>query len=142
MPESEPAWTRSRPAAYDIVTCWFPEAGKPAQDPKLRPCLVTAVLRDEESGRFACRLVYGTTSLKIVHRQHLDLIIQNTVDLDQVGLARATRFDLDNTAVLPWASEFFGRWAGYATPRIGALTETYIRDYAFLMMKRRSVKPR
>ncbi len=142
MPErSEPAWVRFPPSAYDIVACWYPDRGGLASEPKLRPCLVTVVLRDEESSSFACRVAYGTTSLKIIHRQHLDLIIQNAVDLDQIGLARATRFDLDNTAVLPWTSEFFGCWTGYQTPRIGALTETYIKEYAFLMMRRHSAAP-
>ena len=32
MPANEPAWTRSAPAAYDIVTCWFPEARAPVRE--------------------------------------------------------------------------------------------------------------
>jgi hypothetical protein len=69
------------------------------------------------------------------------LIIQNVTDLTQIGLARATRFDLDTTITLPWTNEFFSCWTGYRTPRIGALTEAYIKEYAFLIMRRYSAKP-
>ena len=104
----------------------------------LRPGLVTEVLRDTKSGRVACRVAYGTKHLKIMRRGYLDLIVQNSEDIARFGLARATRFDLDNTAVLPWQSPFFGCWPGFRTPVIGALTELYIREYAFLMMRRDS----
>ena len=89
-------------------------------------------------GTFACRIAYGTTYLKYVQRRYLDLIIQDPADLDQIGLAHPTRFDLDSIALLPWASEFFAVWRGYRTPRIGALTEKHIREYAFLMLRRDS----
>jgi hypothetical protein len=56
-----------------------------------------------------------------------------------MGLASPTRFDLDHVATLPWNEEFFGGWSGHQTPTIGSLTEEYIREYAFLMMKRLSV---
>jgi hypothetical protein len=82
--------------------------------------------------------VGGTTTLKILQRGRIDLIVQKASDLRQMGLARATRFDLDKTAVLPWTSAFFGHWSGHQTPRIGALTEPYIKEYAFLMMRRQS----
>jgi hypothetical protein len=70
----------------------------------------------------------------------LDLIIQNAADLNQFGLVRATRFDLDNIArALPWTAEFFGCCTGYRTPVIGSLTKDYIKTYAYLMMSRGSV---
>lgn len=74
-------------------------------------------------------------------RQHLDVIVQNATDMDQFGLYYATRFDLDNTAVLPWERTFFGCWSGYETPVIGNLTEPYIKDYAYKMMVRLSRIP-
>jgi hypothetical protein len=134
----KPAWTTSPPSAYDIVACWYPEADAP-QDagPTLRPALVVTVLKGERTGDYACRVAYGTTNLKIVKRREVDLIIPNG-HTRQMGLARATRFDLDRVITLPWVPPFFDPWTGNTTPKIGALTEAYIRDYAFLMMKRGS----
>jgi hypothetical protein len=51
-------------------------------------------------------VAYGTSRLKIVDRRHLDLIIQKPNDLEQMGLAKLTRFDLDNFATLPWTEAF------------------------------------
>jgi hypothetical protein len=136
----EPDWTRSPPAVFDIVACWFPDEGGGVGS-KLRPCLVTAVLRSEQSRDYACRIAYGTTTLKIVQRSRLDLIIQDAIDLQQMGLARPTRFDLDKLVVLPWIDTFFGCWTGHRSPAIGALTESYIKEYAFLMMRRRFAEP-
>jgi hypothetical protein len=133
----DPAWLASPPAAYDIVACWYPESENPdAPGPELRPALVVAVLKGKRTGNFSLRVAYGTKILKIIKRQTIDLIIQNPQD---VGLPRPTRFDLDRVILLPWGPPFFGFWSGYATPKIGSLTETYIREYAFVMMKRASV---
>jgi len=100
--------------------------------------MVIAVLQGKKSGHFACRVAYGTKKLKIVQRQHLDVIIQNAGHLRQFGLGRATRFDLDYVSSLPWLSDFFGCWSNYPTPVIGALTEIYIREFAYLMMRRQT----
>jgi hypothetical protein len=138
-PSAKPAWTISPPSAYDIVACWFPEDESPeAPGPSHRPALVIQVLKGERTGRFACKVAYGTKILKIIKRQTVDLIIQQQADLDQTGLPRPTRFDLDRLVTLPWQPPFFSPWAGYATPKIGALTEKWIREYAFLMIKRQS----
>jgi hypothetical protein len=133
-----PAWTSNPPSAYDIVTAYFPES-KPKGDLRLRPCLVTQILQAEETGEIACAVMFGTTTLKIVKRSHLDVIIQNASHMQQCGLRKATRFDLDSVVALPWTPEFFGCWTGFAHPKIGALTECYIRDFAFKMLKRHSV---
>ncbi|WP_210212413.1 hypothetical protein [Mesorhizobium sp. M8A.F.Ca.ET.021.01.1.1] len=55
----------------------------------------------------------------------------------------ATRFDLDpkNVAVLPWTEEYFGCWTGYQHPKIGALSEDYIKTYAYIMALREANKP-
>jgi hypothetical protein len=136
----KPAWTRSPPSAYDIVACWYPEDEAPTDPgPDLRPALITHVLQGQKTGNFACRVAYGTTVLKITKRKDVDLIIQQRNDLSQIGLPRPTRFDLDRIVTLPWQPPFFGRWSGYASPKIGSLTETYIREYAWLMQKRSSV---
>jgi hypothetical protein len=94
-----------------------------------------------DDGSFACRVAYGTKHLRVIHRMSKDVIIQNSDDIAVMGLYRATRFDLDEMIDLPWSSEFFGCWTGYSTPILGALTEHYIRDYAYLMMKRLSASP-
>ena len=71
-----------------------------------------------------------------MNRERLDLIIQNAISLRQLGLHRATRFDLDKMVTLPWNPEFFGFWAGFNTPVIGSLTEDYIKEYAYMVMRR------
>ena len=140
--KGEPTWVSDPPSAYDIVACWYPERHKTGSPgPALRPGLVVQVLRGAKTGQIACRVAYGTKKLKIVQRGHLDLIVQNSEHLSQLGLGMATRFDLDLMAVLPWGTEFFGCWGGYPSPLIGSLTEVYIKEYAFLMMRRRSASP-
>jgi hypothetical protein len=131
-----PAWTASPPSAYDIVACWYPEDETPDDPgPELRPALVLTVLQGKNTGAFACRVAYGSKMLKIIKRQAIDLIIQKPQD---VGLPRQTRFDLDRIGTFPWQPPFFDCWRGYTSPVIGALTEEYIREYAFIMMKRGS----
>ena len=133
-----PAWVSQTPAAYDIVTAYFPETKPRPGSKRLRPCLVTQVLRNQDTGELACVLAFGTKHLKIMARQHLDIIVQNSSDIPRFGLGMATRFDLDSRVSLPWTSQFFGCWTGFATPIIGRLTEPYIRDYAFKMLARGS----
>jgi hypothetical protein len=134
-----PAWTQSPPSAYDILTAYYPETDQDNPGSKLRPTLCLAVLQGKTSGTYACKVAYGTKELKIIKRQTIDLIVQNTAHVHQMGLARPTRFDLDCIATLPWNEEFFGCWTNRESPVIGSLTEDYIREYAFVMMKRQSV---
>jgi hypothetical protein len=96
-------------------------------------------LQGQTTGTYACKVAYGTKELKIIKRGAVDLIIQHTPHVRQMGLVRPTRFDLDCVATLPWNGDFFGCWRNQQSPAIGSLTESYIRDYAFLMMKRLSV---
>ena len=132
---------RSPPSAFDIVTCWYPDdEGDPNTGEKLRPCLVTSVLAGKTTGLSACKVAFGTRTLKLVQRGHLDLIIQDATHLRQMGLARPTRFDLDQIALLPWSPTFFECWTGHSSPIIGSLIEAYVKDYAFLMMRRGSAK--
>jgi hypothetical protein len=138
---SDPAWAQGRPSALQIATCWFPDstsASRPGA--KLRPCLITRVLRNRATDQTACDVHFGTTNLKVTTRLGLDLIIQDPVELDLVGLPRATRFDLDQKATLPWNDAFFGCWAGYSSPIIGSLTVELVKEYAFLMMRRLSAR--
>lgn len=132
-------WVGNPPARFDIVTTYFPERTSPEKPGlKLRPGLVVSVLKGKQTGRFACRIAFGTKNLKIIDRSHLDVIVQKAEHLPILGLHRATRFDLDHIVMLPWSREFFGCWSGNPTPRIGAFTESYIKEFAYLMMRRGS----
>lgn len=137
-----PKWLTQPPTAFDLVTARFPESN-PKGELRLRPCLVLNVLRGKTDGAIACRLAYGTKNLKFIQRKTLDIIVQNHDDLDSMGLSMATRFDLDskNVAVLPWTEEYFGCWTGYQHPKIGALSEDYIKTYAYIMALREANKP-
>ena len=90
---------------------------------------------------FACEVAFGTKNLKLMQREQLDLVIQNASHIRQFGLERATRFDLDLIIALPWTAEFFGCWRGYTSPVIGSLTSEYIKEYAYQMLRRKSVSP-
>lgn len=138
--DTQPNWVSAAPAAFDIVTCFYPEAQpQPDGSFKLRPALVLNVFKDRKTGAPFCEVAYGTKNLKLTHPlTHLDLVIQNAGHLHQFGLYRATRFNLakENLLILPWTDEHFGCWSNRATPIIGSLTEDYIRDFAYRMALR------
>lgn len=67
------------------------------------------------------QLVYGTTKLKM-HERRSDFFVTNNAEMDACGLYRATRFDLDAIAWIPWAEEWFDILPGYKSPIIGRLT--------------------
>lgn len=135
---STPKWVFSPPSLFDIVTGFYPETKPEPGGPKLRPCLVLQVKQNSNTGQYACKIAYGTKNLKTWLRRDLDVIIQNTSDLDEMGLPMATRFVLDEGALitLPWSPERFSCWSGYSSPRIGALSVEYQKEFAFIMMRR------
>lgn len=135
-------WYANPPAAFDIAACYYPRPPDKHPGPDLRPGLIVGVLQGNATGRYACRVCYGTTNLKLLRRLDKDVIVQNASHIDQFGLKKATRFDLDTVLILPWNNRFFGFWAGYSTPVIGSLTEVYVRDFAFKMMRRTAPKPK
>ena len=110
----------------------------------LRPCLVIGVLKGKSTGNVAVKLTYGTKHLKFAQRRHLDLIIQNNADINAMGLAIATRFDLDskNIITLPWTEQFFGCWSGHKHPRLCTLPEEYAKAYFYLMALRQANEER
>ncbi|MCJ2098911.1 hypothetical protein [Methylobacterium sp. E-046] len=65
-------------------------------------------------------VAYGTTNLK-PEKRRLDLIIMNSVQIDECGLSHATRFDLDRIVRLPWCLEYFRPPQGVPEARIGKL---------------------
>lgn len=136
---AKPIWFPTAPPSFSIAACRFPlreDPNKPG--PKLRPGLIVAIRQNPNSKLFACDVAYGTKNLKILQRGNVDIIVQHAADIDQFGLACATRFDLDRILPLPWNDAFFSFSPGFQTPIIGRLTESYIVDYAWKMMKRTS----
>lgn len=109
------------PAPYDVVWCRFPEhvsLGDPG--PKARPALVKNVATTVD-GTGEVHLVYGTTNLKLNSRP-FDFHVTNAAEMDACGLFKATRFDLDIVAWIPWALEWFETLPGYTSPIIGHLS--------------------
>jgi hypothetical protein len=77
--------------------------------------------RAGSGGGFAVRASYGTSSLDYETRGKIDLIVDSPADIEACGLAVATRFDLEETAELPWEPPLCDCWRGYHTPIIGEL---------------------
>lgn len=124
------------PAPYAIVWCRFPydkSLGDPG--PKPRPGIVLNIALDEESGEGEVQVIYGTTQLKMMQRMN-DFFVTNVAEMDACGLNKATRFDLDNIAWLPWAEEWFGTLRGHTTPVIGALSPHNVRLLQYDLARR------
>jgi hypothetical protein len=125
------------PAPYDIVWCHFPEhtsIGNPSLKP--RPALVRSVATiDGERGEV--QVVYGTSKLKMMERRQ-DFFISNHAEMDACGLYRATRFDLDKVAWIPWAIEWFDILPDYNSPIIGHLTAHSIKKLQTLVSYRQA----
>jgi hypothetical protein len=112
----KPRWVSRPPRVGNIITCLYPG------DPKgeLRPVLVLET-RAGSSGGFSVRVAYGTKNLAYESRGKIDLIIDTSLDIESCGVAVATRFDLEETAVIPWEPPLCDCWRGYATPILGEL---------------------
>lgn len=76
---------------------------------------------DPDEGEGEVQVVFGTTNLKMLQRRR-DFFVTNLAEMDQCGLDKATRFDLDKIAWLPWANEWFDCLPGYTSPIIGHLS--------------------
>jgi hypothetical protein len=131
-----PSWTyfprASLPKPLDVVWCYFPiveDVGNPA--PKPRPALVRrASARD---GKPYVEVAYGTSQTD--RRSERALYIANLTDMVEIGLPQATVFDLDRTALVPWAEEWFGLLDGQG-PVIGKLNARW-REYLKLITRGR-----
>lgn len=125
------------PAPYDIVWCRFPDhdsLGKPSLKP--RPALVRSVATvDGDKGEI--QIVYGTSKLKMMQRRQ-DFFITNQAEMDVCGLYRATRFDLDKVAWVPWTIEWFDILPDYNSPVIGHLTAHSIKKLQTLVSYRQA----
>ena len=105
--------THTIPRSLDIVWCKFPELDIAKPGPKRRPGLIRSVSLNKTHTKASVEICYGTSKLKR-DLFPLDLFIENDARLTDLGLAQATRFELDRTLFLPWAKEFF-------EPKDGAL---------------------
>lgn len=130
-----PEWVKVPPQAYSIVTGFYPETKPKDGSPDCRPLLVTQVLQSKQTGKIALRVCYGTTQLKFPQRASIDLIVQNSSDLDACGLLRPTRFVIDPSqqVILRWDEVQFKPWSGYTHPRRGMLPLDLQKEYAWLM---------
>lgn len=84
----------------------------------------------------AVEVTFGTTKIKKLERP-FDLQIHNIAAMDHAGLPSATRFDLDRTIWLPWASEYFTPRKGYNSPISGGLDEMTQMQLEALKVARR-----
>lgn len=123
---AKPGWVSRPPHVGDVVTCLYPN------DPKgrLRPCLVLEVLAGSTSGH-AVRVAYGTKSLDKATRGKIDVIVESQSDIDACGIAVATRFDLEETAVISWEPPDCDCWHGRYTPVLGSLPKSHQIDCGF-----------
>jgi len=98
--------------------------------------LVRALKISNDGMKAAVEVTFGTSNAKFDERP-FDLIITNSVALDECGLPCVTRFDLDKTIWLPWAKEFFTPRQGYSSPVSGALNEMSQMQLEALKVARR-----
>jgi hypothetical protein len=126
------------PAPYDIVWCRFPDnLNLDAPGIKDRPALVLQTAHSSPGFRPEVRVIYGTSNLKTATRP-FDFFVKNLWEMDEAGLAQATRFDLDRVLWMPWASEFFmSPGPRYPSPVMGSLSENSRRLLGFVIEERR-----
>ena len=132
------------PAPYDIVWCLFPDhvdLGQPG--PKPRPAIVLNIAVHEDcegEAQGEVQVVYGTTRLKLMQRRR-DFFVTNMAEMDVCGLNKATRFDLDTIAWVPWAGEWFQTLPTYDSPIIGHLSQHATRLLQIGLSYRRKAQP-
>lgn len=87
------------------------------------------------------QIAYGTTNLKLMQRRH-DFFVTNTAEMDICGLNKATRFDLDKIAWIPWATEWFDCLPGYSSPIIGHLSQHSTKLLQYELARRQAIRQR
>ncbi|WP_027474946.1 hypothetical protein [Curvibacter gracilis] len=100
-----PVWW-PEPAAGELVWCHFPDNIHPR--PKPRPALVLAVFDDDEP-EFHIQVAYGTSQRTTVLYQGEFAILKSKhpAAYQAAGLSYDTKFDLNNTLVLPYNTVWF-----------------------------------
>lgn len=91
----------------------------------MRPALVRNSFTDQDGNPWA-EVVYGTTQDPNASG-YQNFTVANAVEMNLSGLHRQTRFRLDRTETLPWATEFFCTRLGFSTPVIGRLSPHMVK---------------
>jgi hypothetical protein len=94
------------PTAGEIVWCHFPDNINPR--PKPRPALVLNVF-EEDAPEFSVEVAYGTSQrTTTLHRGEFTILRdRNPAAYASAGLSYDTKFNLRQTVVLPFNSEWF-----------------------------------
>jgi hypothetical protein len=103
--------------------------------------LVRSLALNKAQTKAIVEVTYGTSKLKTLVRP-LDLHIQNLSSIEECGLERATRFDLDRVLWLPWAEEYFTPAPGYSNVILGHLDPKSSMQLEALKVARRTFEAR
>jgi len=76
----------------------------------------------EKDGRYAIEVAYGTSQVAKQIANVGSFVIMNYQSIQQIGLTKATRFELLTLQILPWTVEYFPDIPGRRTPIVGHLT--------------------
>ncbi|MBC2651253.1 hypothetical protein H7F50_05895 [Novosphingobium flavum] len=101
--------------------------------------LNAAVYATDGTDEAEVQLIYGTTQLKLMQRRN-DFFVTNAAEMDSCGLHKATRFDLDKVAWIPWASEWFDCLTGYSSPIIGHLSQHSTKLLQYQLGRRQALR--
>lgn len=94
------------PTAGEIVWCHFPDNVNPR--PKARPALILNVF-DDDAPEFSVEVAYGTSQrTTTLHRGEFTILRdRNPAAYASAGLSYDTKFNLRQSVVLPFNSEWF-----------------------------------
>lgn len=106
------------PEPGDIVWCLFPERPRDKPGPKPRPALV--IEATERAGGIEVKVAYGTSQKlgRLLAGEFAIRKLDNAAAYALAGLSYDTKFNLVETLLLPWDSEFF---AIPADPKYGQI---------------------
>ena len=98
--------TWAEPTAGDIVWCHFPDNVTPR--PKPRPALILSVF-ENEAPQFQISVAYGTSQrTTVLHSGEFSILrARNPVAYKAAGLSYDTKFNLKQTFVLPYSTDWF-----------------------------------
>jgi hypothetical protein len=117
------------PIAGEIVWCHFPDCVNPR--PKPRPALILAVY-DDDAPEFSVEVVYGTSRRTTeLHRGEFSILRdRNPAAYQAAGLSFDSKFDLKQTVVLPYSTEWFSVPPAAPhgqVPKLGTLHPSLVR---------------
>lgn len=124
------AWLKAPPSVGDFVWCHFPQETDGSPGPKPRPALVMRVTTRTDGTEVT--VAYGT-SKRVTALKSGEFAISKLASPEAyrlAGLSYDSKFNLKETAVLPWTESFFkvpplaprGQ-----TPRLGTLHASLVR---------------